>query len=347
MNRRRPHWRNVAAALGAALPRSRLHPAVLAWAEANRRSRSVWHVALSGGADSVALLLLLWQHWPERRARLRALHFDHRLRGAASRADAAFCRRLCAALDVPIEVAAWNRPRGARRPSEAAAREARMAFFARHTGVLWLGHHQDDIAETMLMRLARGSGAGGLSAPRPIQKMPGGRLHLRPLLTIGKAGLAQALAEAGGIWREDATNVSPDYFRNRVRRDVVRVWVCASQRDAVAGAARSRELLAEDDEALESWLEELAVFGRSGDLLLSRLAGKPRALVRRALHRWLRAASPDADLSRQAFEALLLAVERGRPTRHSLGTAAFAVIRRGRLQLSNGIPARKFQRRVN
>ena len=149
----------AAAKLAALIPRERLDATVLAWSEASSRRR-VWGVGFSGGADSLALLLLLWSHWPERRRMLRALHFDHRLRGAESRADAQFCRRVCAALKIGYVAGVWRgRHPGA---SEAEARAARMEFFRENARVIWLGHQQDDIAETMLMRLARGSGAGGV-----------------------------------------------------------------------------------------------------------------------------------------------------------------------------------------
>ena len=82
--------------------------------------------------------------------------------------------------------------------------------------LLWLGHQQDDIAETMLMRLARGSGSAGLAAPRPRQAMSDGRFHLRPLLTLKKAKIVAALRAAGASWREDATNARGDFFRNRI-----------------------------------------------------------------------------------------------------------------------------------
>jgi tRNA(Ile)-lysidine synthase len=319
---------------------------VLAWAESGGRG-SLWYVALSGGADSVATLLLLWAHWPSRRGRLRALHFDHRLRGAASTRDAQFCRRLCAGLGVPLVTERWQRSRAAGKPSEAEARAARLAFFERRSRVLWLGHHQDDVAETMLMRLARGSGSSGLAAPRPVQTFASNRVHLRPLLSLRKAWLIDALRAAGASWREDVTNRGGDYFRNRIRRDVLPAWVAAAERDAVAGAARSRELLAEDDAALEAWLNQLAPISRSGDLLLSRLAGKPRAVWRRALHRWLLVSPVRIDVSRQAYEQLLAAAERGIPTRQSLGREVFGTIRGGRLRLDVGIARSKFQRRVN
>lgn len=338
-------WPATAAALAGALPRARLDPAVLDWVEAAPR-RGKWVVAFSGGADSLALLLLIWAHWPERRRTLRALHFDHRLRGAESRGDAAFCLKVCAELGVNLSEGRWTRAR--RDASEAEARAARLAFFAENARVLWLGQHQDDVAETMLMRLARGSGTGGLAAPRPVQRMPRGRVHLRPLLTIKKADILGALRAAGAPWREDSSNAADRHFRNRVRRDVVPVWSAAAQRDAVAGAARSRLLLEEDDAALEAWLESLDVFSRRGELDLGPLAGKPRGLVRRALHRWLLAQPKVGEISRQAFDALLLSLEAGRCTRHSMGRQGFAVTDGKVLRFEkSGKVRRTFQRRAN
>ncbi|NBX60745.1 MAG: tRNA(Ile)-lysidine synthetase, partial [Opitutaceae bacterium] len=196
---------------------------------------------------------------------------------------------------------------------------------------LWLAHQQDDIAESILMRLARGSGTGGLAAPRPVQPTGDGRQHVRPLLTLKKTELLSVLSQAGVKWREDASNAGRDYFRNRIRHDVLPAWSQAAERDALAGAALARERLEEDDVALESWVESLAALGPDRQLSLRVLAGLPRAIVRRALHRWLLAQKRPADLSRQGFEGLLAAVERGQPTRFSLGTKSFAVIRQGKL----------------
>jgi tRNA(Ile)-lysidine synthase len=331
--RRRIDWPVCAEKIAARFPRERLHPAVLAWVA--ERPRGPWTVAFSGGADSLALLLLLWAHWPERRSRLLGLHFNHKLRSRAADVDEKFCRKVCTALGVKFRAGAWQ---GAHRgASEAEARAARMGFFekemrAARSRALWLGQQMDDIAETLLMRVARGSGAGGLGAPRPVQPMPGGRVHLRPLLTLKKKDLISALRAAGAPWREDASNAGDDFFRNRIRRKVLPVW-CAAEpgRDALAGAALTRELLAEDDSALEAWLDEVRPIAEDGALDLRKLAGKPRALVRRALHRWLLAQHDVGQLSRQGFELLLAAAQRGQSTRHSLGTHSFAVIRRGRL----------------
>jgi tRNA(Ile)-lysidine synthase len=293
-------------------------------------------VAFSGGSDSLGLLLLLWAHWPRRRRRLRALHFDHRLRGAASRADAVFCGRVCRALGVAFTAGAWERPGAS--PSEATARAARFGFFGRELRrrrlrVLWLGHQQDDIAESMLMRLARGSGAAGLAAPRPLQAGPG-EWRLRPLLGLGKAELAAALKSAGAPWREDRSNAGEAFLRNRIRRRVLPAWRRASpERDALAGAALARELLEEDDDALEAWAARVP-FGRRGELALARVRDLPRAVARRVLRRWLARHARGTNLSRQGFERLLGALARGRPARHSLGPGGFAVIRAGRLSFA-------------
>ncbi len=337
--------REAAARLAALIPRERLDAAVLAWAE-SAPTRGIWGVGFSGGADSLALLLLLWAHWPERRGRLRVLHFNHRLRGSASRADANFCRQVARSLAVEYVGGVW---RGARAgASEADSRAARMAFFAEHARTVWLGHQQDDVAETLLMRLARGSGTGGLAAPRPVQRLPRGRMHLRPLLTLKKAELEDALRHAGAEWRVDATNAAGLYFRNRVRRAVVGPWIEAAGRDALAGAARSRMLLQEDDDALDAWLDGLEPIEASGALRLAALAGKPRALWRRALHRWLARHPAAGEPSRQAFDSLLAAIEAGKRTRQSLGRSGFAVSDGAALRLVHaGKRARTFEGRAN
>lgn len=328
--RRSPVLQKKIGPLGVALPKSQLHPAVLRRVTA-KNPRGPWCVAFSGGADSLALLFVLRAHWPEQP--LVALHFNHRLRGRASEADEKFCRNVATALGVKCVVGVWRgEHKGA---SEAESRAVRHAFFARamkrlRARGLWLAHQQDDIAESMLMRLARGSGAGGLAAPRPVQDFPDGRVYLRPLLTLKKAELVGALEQVGLKWREDATNLGADFFRNRVRQAVVPAWQAAAARDALAGAALARELLEEDDAALEAWLERLAPLKR-GILDVRMLAGLPRAVTRRALHRWLLAVRPVTDLSRQGFELLLAAVERGAATRFSLGRAGFAIIRQGKL----------------
>jgi len=346
MKRRAIDWPAVAVALAKRISHDALHPGAMLTAFAdferekrkNARHRPRWAVAFSGGADSLALLLVFWADGPGRWGRdFVVLHFNHRLRGRAAAADEKFCAQVCAALGVKFVAGRW---RGAHAgASEAEARAARFDFFRREMDrrkirLLWLGHQQDDIAESMLMRLARGSGAAGLAAPRPAHAMPGNRWHLRPMLTLKKAEIVAALRAAGARWREDSSNARDDFFRNRIHRSVLPAWARAAQRDALAGAALTRELLAEDDAALEARVDELAALTPRGALAVKKLSGQPRALVRRALHRWLRAQPRAGELSRQGFEALLAAVERGAPTRHSLGREGFAVVRGGWLRFA-------------
>jgi len=138
------------------------------------------------------------------------------------------------------------------------------------------------------------------------------------------------------------------FFRNRIRRDVLPAWAEAAQRDALSGAARSRMLLEEDDLALEAWLDELEPVTAAGHLALGPLMGKPRALIRRALHRWLLAEPRAGRISSQAFEVLLNAVITAKPTRHSLGRTGFAVINDDRLRFQrNGRHSGNFKRGIN
>ncbi len=334
------NWPRVAEKLAAALPLTDLQPAVRRWMGAPENASARFAVALSGGADSVALLLLLHAHFPARRARLLALHFDHRLRGRASTDDARFCAALCRALGVEIVVGRWENPPP--HASEARARAARLEFFnttlrRRRVSALCTGHHRDDVAETFFMRLARGAGSGGLSAPRPVHHQPAlGRTHLRPLLDMDRETLRAALRAAGGRWREDASNQSARHLRNRVRAELVPAWravAAENGRDALGGLALARELLEEDDVALDSWAERATRIDARGRLSLAPLKALPRAVLRRVVHRWLSATPVRTDLNRHGFNALLDLVASGRTgAKHSLGADHFAV--RGRTHVA-------------
>lgn len=339
--RRKIDWPDCAEKVVHLLSVGKLHPAVLAAAR-DLPARQPWAVAFSGGADSLALLLVLWAMFPDRRRRFVALHFNHRLRGAMADKDENFCREIAAALKIRFRIARWTHRMSD--PSEAEARVARHGFFENElrrlrTPVLWLGHQQDDVAETMLMRLARGSGSAGLAAPRPVHVISPDRIHLRPLLTLKKAEIIRVLTDLSIPWREDASNAKKRFLRNRLRQDVVPAWLGANgERDALAGAALSRELLEEDDSALEQWLTKINPLTPSGSLNLRRLRGHPRALLRRAVQRWIALNFPKKNFSRQAISALVNDVAIGRVTRHSFGSGGFAVLTKSRLGF---IPARR------
>jgi tRNA(Ile)-lysidine synthase len=173
-------------------------------------------VAVSGGTDSAALLLLLADLAPERGLVLHVAHFDHRMRRAGA-ADAQFVADLAARAGATIRVGrAESVPK-----SEDDARRERYAFLRRvaaerNAAVIATGHTRDDQAETVLLHLARGSGIGGLAGMRPLRDGVA-----RPLLCIGRAETAAVCEAAHVAPREDPTNRSLKPARNRIRRRVL------------------------------------------------------------------------------------------------------------------------------
>ncbi len=297
-------------------------------------------VAVSGGADSVYLLVALWAD-PALRPRLRVLHFDHRVRGDASAADAAFVRRLSAHLGLPC-VAGLRAAAGS--ATEAELRAARQGFFAAQRAALGIrvvatAHHLDDVAESMLMRLARGAGLAGLAAPRAWQPFRAGHVHWRPLVAarLTKQDLLAALAAAGLPWREDATNQQPVAVRNRVR-----AWLGQGGAEALGpsyaqGFAASARHLEEAAAALTAWADELGCGLRpDGSLPTLALRGRPRALAHAALAPFL-SAHGLAAASGASLEALISALVDGRETQATL-LARRVVHQGGRLSLPAETP---------
>ncbi|MGE9296102.1 MAG: tRNA lysidine(34) synthetase TilS [Puniceicoccales bacterium] len=297
-------WTNSARRLGSQVDELPLHPAVTDWLDA--RPGATLGVACSGGADSLALLLILWARLRKKHP-LRVLHFNHGLRGKDADADAAFVRDVAESLGLEFRLG-QARFKPGNGVSEDKLRNARLAFFAKQEcDAILLGHHANDVAETMVMRLCRGSGVAGLSAPQPIsQPNPRGATHLRPLLNWSRETVENALVAASVQWREDITNRSPDFFRNRVRHNIWPNLVVASPTNALAGTLRSRQLLEEDAAALDTWLEAVMPdCPTASELDAAPLRGLPKALWRRALQRWLGQLALAEHLSADAVDALL------------------------------------------
>lgn len=331
---RLPDWPQVAARLATALPPERLHAQVVA-ALRELPAGARLGVALSGGADSLCALLAVWAHFPGVRARMVVLSYDHATRGTESAGDAAFAGEVATALG--LDACSGKRAEGGR-TDEASLRAARLAFFREHlrTGdFLVTGHHAGDVAEGMLLRLARGSGAAGLCGPRPVHRLGDGLTRLRPLLEVSRGRIEETLREAGAVWREDASNASELYLRNRLRRNVLPAWEAAEpERGVEAGLARARALLQEEDEALEAWLGELLPEIEKAEALdLRALAGKPVALWRRALTRWLGTRGVLACWSAAAFEDFCAAVRTEDTHRASAGAGRFVVYAEGILRM--------------
>lgn len=326
-----PDWPSLARRVARRIPRHRLHPLVLKHLEKLGR-REPLAFALSGGADSVAALLCLYAHFPTFRNRLHVLHLNHGLRGEASNADEAFCRKLARGLGARFWSEKLEHAPGAR-PSEAQLREARLAFYQqmmRAAGChqLVMGHQMNDITETFFMRLARGSGTAGLAAPRPVQKFSDDFVHLRPMLSVPRELILETLEDGEVPWREDESNGEDVYFRNRIRNKVLPDFIEASPSDALEGAAWARQQLEEDDTALQSWLDAHYPSGISaGRLDLSPLSDKPIALWRRALHRWLQANELSEVFGRSGFERMLEQVSSRSFARFSAGDDKFIMLR--------------------
>lgn len=263
------------------------------WRRLSPRPAGRCLLGLSGGADSVALLLLLLPLREAGEVELVAAHVNHGLRGEASEADEDFVRELCAREHVPLRTVRLDL-RGRR--DENAAREARYAAFrsilaAESMSTLILAHQRDDQAETFLMRLLRGAGPEGLGGMRPEEQRESCRL-LRPMLGISGAELRAMLREAGIPWREDATNQETTYFRNRIRLELMpRLEEMAA--GAAGRIARTAELIGEENEAMAGAAEKLLLESEeAGGLGLESLRAAPAAVRTRALRMWWRYRGP-------------------------------------------------------
>ena len=181
-------------------------------------------VALSGGADSSALLDLLI-NLPDFNLHLIVAHLNHCLRGVESDADEEFCRELAFRYTLPFEVRRIDAKKNAtdlRMNLEDAGRRIRIGFLDEIrikycAAAVVLAHHADDQAETVLMRLLRGSGLTGLSG----MSYRNARGYVRPLLDISRSEIVRYLRSRGLEWREDASNNDTIYLRNRIRHQLL------------------------------------------------------------------------------------------------------------------------------
>ncbi|HUY26066.1 MAG TPA: tRNA lysidine(34) synthetase TilS [Candidatus Binataceae bacterium] len=237
--------------------------------------------ALSGGADSVAMLHALVELRPAFGYRLAAAHLNHGLRGAESDRDEAFVRELCARLRIDLVVERAAGLDAAMPNLEEAARDARHAFLrsaAAHLGAshIALGHHRDDRAETVLMRMLRGAGIAGLGA----MEEAGPHGILRPMLSVSREEIRAYLRALGAEFVEDGSNASSAMLRNRIRHELLP----ALERDYVPGAGARLAALAGEMRTLDAYVtreaarEFDAMRTGAGGLDLARFAALDPAL---------------------------------------------------------------------
>lgn len=244
--------------------------------------------ALSGGADSVSLLLCL----RELGISVCACHLNHGLRGAQADADEEFCRELCRQHEIPFLSRRENASEAARRTGrslETAARELRYAFFETcaqklHADRIATAHTADDNLETMLFRLIRGTGAAGLAGIPPKR----GNI-IRPLIRVERREVEAFLRSRGQEWRTDATNEEDICTRNRIRHQVVPALREIAP-DAAKHAVLTAQLLRQDHEALESLVQDNPPVDWLND--------QPEAVRSRAVRRMLCASGvPEGELT--------------------------------------------------
>ena len=266
-----------------------LLPRFLRCVEARKKKQPAL-VGVSGGVDSVVLLDLLQRTGL---GQLVVAHFHHGLRGKDADRDAEFVGKLAESSGAKFALGrGQTRLRAARQKEsiEEAGRELRRAFFMRTAKkhgakIVFLAHHAGDAAETMLFHLTRGGGRRGLGSLRTESELAKGVVIIRPLLAFTRAEI-EAYAKARKLtWREDKSNRSREFTRNRLRHAVFPALARAVGHDPVPVMARSGEILAAEDE----WMESLvASEARPTQLDVRALRRKPVAHQRRLLRAWLR-----------------------------------------------------------
>lgn len=257
-------------------------------------------VGFSGGPDSLCLSHLLWRLSPRYGWRLVLAHFDHQLRGSDSRADAEFCRGWASTVGIPFFLAEMDINREATdkgESTELAARRCRYAFYRQvqqDTGAVKvaLGHHRDDQAETVLMRLIRGTGIDGLGGMRPLREDG----VIRPLLGESREAVLDYCDAEGLVPRVDHTNSEALYTRNALRLEVLPLLATRYNPRIAEALCRTAALAAEDSDCLnalaEKHLLDLGSRSPSGlELPLRRLRTLPVALVKRVLRQGVRSVS--------------------------------------------------------
>ncbi len=301
-------------------------------------------LAFSGGADSMALLDMMQKEYPN--APILLAHVNHGIRGAEALRDRTFCESVAkergleiAVLDVDVPALAKEKGQSL----EEAAREVRYAFFAdlmaeREISLLLTAHHADDHLETVLFRIARGTGLSGLGGISPIRSFAKGRL-VRPLLGFTKQEILNYCAENNLAFVTDSTNADTAYARNRIRAEVLPVLE-SLYADASHRAVRMSAELAEDDDLLCSIAADFVkknVTAHGMSILPLRQAHP--AICRRAIQLWFEEKS-EASLESVHLQALLHLVESGDTTARvalPTGVSAYCTAR-GKLSLTKTKP---------
>jgi tRNA(Ile)-lysidine synthase len=270
-------------------------------------------IGLSGGSDSIALVLLLQELAAQDRFTVASLaHLNHRLRCTAPR-DEQFCRDFAARVGLPIAVESIDVGSYAQTQQlsvEDAARRLRYDFLHRvaesaSADRIAVGHTRDDQAETFLLKLIRGAGLTGLGGIYPRRGTV-----VRPLLDVGRADLRRYLESRGQPWVDDETNEDLGNPRNRIRHRVLPELDLAAGAPSVPAIARAASIGREDgqwlDELGDRRFDALVLRGNAGlEIDVSGLMTEPPPVRRRVVLAALRLAAPNREIGFEHVEAAL------------------------------------------
>lgn len=279
-------------------------------------------LAVSGGADSVAMLRAMLKLQSACQLRLQVAHFNHRLRGDESDADARWVAELCTQLGVvghlgSASQAETTRTTGSR---EGDARQLRYQFLeqtavANSCRVIAVAHTADDQAETVLHRILRGTGLTGLSGIPPIRTLGCGVNVVRPLLGIQRQDLHDWLREIGQEFRTDSSNTDRDFTRNRIRHDLLPLLESQFNPQVKNALCRLAEQAVQtqaiDDFIATNVLQSVTISQTETACVLDcqRLAECPTAIIRVCLRRvWVEMNWPQQKMSYQHYTRLQEAI---------------------------------------
>ena len=282
-------------------------------------------VALSGGPDSVALLLALRELKESFSLRLCAAHLNHQLRGSESDQDEQFARRLCQQLGLPIEIKSVNTQQEMQKSGEnleSCARRLRYRFFSQlaqeEGSKVATGHTLNDQAETFLMKLVRGAGPGGLSGISPLRvhqfgtpQEPLSVTVVRPLLEVRRQEVVDFLADQNQSFRVDRSNQDLSFDRNWVRHQLIPLLKERLNPALLETLQRTTELFREVEEFLAHHGEEAFERCRSGEspetrLLIKELGDCPAIIAKEVVRHAVAAAKGNLrDINLKHIEEIL------------------------------------------
>lgn len=246
-------------------------------------------VALSGGADSVALLNAMLKLTDEYGIFVKAAHLNHNLRGAESDRDEQFVRDICAKANVELKVKSVDVNSLAiekKQSVELAARNARYEFFAECGGVVATAHTADDNIETVLLNMVRGTGAEGLCGIPPVRDN-----FIRPLIMCTRSQIEEFCNQHSLEYVTDSTNLTDDYTRNKIRHNAVSVLKEVNSSAATA-VLRTCEILRDENAFISNLAtKECERRSKNGGLDVKNAKELDKALLRRVLRLYFETAT--------------------------------------------------------